>query len=66
MGNLSLAHLAQSKPLTWIRRLSRSENALPASGLEDPAGGPLGTPLDSFPMDAPRDTGAPQVGGRWV
>ncbi|KAM5322294.1 LOW QUALITY PROTEIN: FERM and PDZ domain-containing protein 2 [Glossophaga mutica] len=41
MANLSLAHLAQSKPLTWIQRLSCSESMLFTPRLEDPVGGLL-------------------------
>lgn len=66
MASWSLAHLAQSKPLTQTQRFSCSENALPAWRLEDPAGGLLGTSLDSVTMDPRSDTGAPDIGGRWA
>ncbi|KAM5243506.1 LOW QUALITY PROTEIN: FERM and PDZ domain-containing protein 2 [Hipposideros larvatus] len=57
MANLSLARLAQSKPLTWIQRSSCSENALSAHQ-EDAAGGLLCTSLDNFSRDTSRETGA--------
>uniref|UniRef100_A0A8C3YW66 FERM and PDZ domain containing 2 n=1 Tax=Catagonus wagneri TaxID=51154 RepID=A0A8C3YW66_9CETA len=63
MANVSLAHLAQSKPLTWIQRLSRSENALFVPGLEDPAGSLLHTSLETFTMDTSKGPGAPGLRG---
>ncbi|XP_057592158.1 FERM and PDZ domain-containing protein 2 [Hippopotamus amphibius kiboko] len=56
MANPSFAHLAQSKPLTWIQRLSCSENALFVPGLEDAAGGLLHTSLDNFTLDTSKGT----------
>ncbi|XP_061046126.1 FERM and PDZ domain-containing protein 2-like [Eubalaena glacialis] len=64
MANLSLAHLAQSKPLTWIQRLSCSENALFVPGLEGAAGGLLHTSLDNFTVDTSKGTRAQGLRGR--
>ncbi|KAB0397522.1 hypothetical protein E2I00_006879, partial [Balaenoptera physalus] len=64
MANLSLAHLAQSKPLTWIQRLSCSENALFVPGLESAAGGLLHRSLDNFTMDTSKGTRAQGLRGR--
>lgn len=58
MANLSLAHLAQPEPVTWIQRLSRSERVLVASRQEDPVGGLLGTSVDSFTVATGKETGA--------
>ena len=66
MASLSLAHLAQSKPLTWIQRLSCSENALFVPGLEGAAGGLLPTSLDNFTVDTSKGTRAQGLRGRWV
>lgn len=66
MASLSLAHLAQSNQLTWIQRLSCSENALFVSGLEDAAGGLLHRSLDNFTMDTSKGTRAQGLRGRWV
>ncbi|XP_058398825.1 FERM and PDZ domain-containing protein 2-like [Diceros bicornis minor] len=66
MANLSLAHLAQPKPLTWIQRLSRSENTLFTPRLEDATGGLLRTSLDDFAMESSKETGPQGIGGRWV
>uniref|UniRef100_A0A8C0E8T4 FERM and PDZ domain containing 2 n=1 Tax=Balaenoptera musculus TaxID=9771 RepID=A0A8C0E8T4_BALMU len=64
MANLSLAHLAQSKPLTWIQRLSCSENALFVPGLESAAGGLLHRSLDNFTVDTSKGTRAQGLRGR--
>ncbi|XP_059952026.1 FERM and PDZ domain-containing protein 2-like [Mesoplodon densirostris] len=64
MANLSLAHLAQSKPLTWIQRLSCSENALFVPRLEGVAGGLLHTSLDNFTVDTSKGTRAQGLRGR--
>uniref|UniRef100_A0A8C9CJI7 FERM and PDZ domain containing 2 n=1 Tax=Phocoena sinus TaxID=42100 RepID=A0A8C9CJI7_PHOSS len=64
MASLSLAHLAQSKPLTWIQRLSCSENALFVPGLEGAAGGLLPTSLDNFTVDTSKGTRAQGLRGR--
>ncbi|XP_059889457.1 FERM and PDZ domain-containing protein 2-like [Delphinus delphis] len=64
MANLSLAHLAQSKPLTWIQRLSCSENALFVPRLEGAAGGLLHTSLDNFTVDTSKGTRAQGLRGR--
>lgn len=66
MASLSLAHLAQSNQLTWIQRLSSSENALFIPGLEDAAGGLLRRSLDNFTMDTSKGTRAQGLRGRWV
>ncbi|KAF5921962.1 hypothetical protein HPG69_015412 [Diceros bicornis minor] len=63
MANLSLAHLAQPKPLTWIQRLSRSENTLFTPRLEDATGGLLRTSLDDFAMESSKETGPQGIGG---
>ncbi|KAF6317212.1 FERM and PDZ domain containing 2 [Rhinolophus ferrumequinum] len=63
MASLSLAHLTQSRPLTWIQRLSCSKNALLAPRQEDAAGGLLCTSLDKFTRDTSRETGAVGIGG---
>ncbi|KAM7226766.1 hypothetical protein CapIbe_021841 [Capra ibex] len=63
MGSLSLAHLPQSNQLTWIQRLSCSENALFIPGLEDAAGGLLRRSLDNFTMDTSKGTGAQGLRG---
>ncbi|XP_003801721.2 FERM and PDZ domain-containing protein 2 [Otolemur garnettii] len=59
--NLSPAHSAQSKPLTWIRRLSCSENELFAPRVQDAAGGLLSTSLDNFHIEASKEVGAEGV-----
>uniref|UniRef100_A0A452UK56 FERM and PDZ domain containing 2 n=1 Tax=Ursus maritimus TaxID=29073 RepID=A0A452UK56_URSMA len=60
MPNVSLAHLVQSKPLTWVQRLSSSENALfpPAPRLEAAAGVLLPTSLDNYPLETSKETAA--------
>ncbi|ELR52892.1 FERM and PDZ domain-containing protein 2, partial [Bos mutus] len=63
MASLSLAHLAQSNQLTWIQRLSSSENALFIPGLEDAAGGLLRRSLDNFTMDTSKGTRAQGLRG---
>nr|KAF6456094.1 FERM and PDZ domain containing 2 [Rousettus aegyptiacus] len=63
MVNLSHAYLAQSKPLTWIQRLSCSENVLFAPRQEDTVGGLLCTSSDNFTMDTCRETGALAISG---
>ncbi|XP_055281936.1 FERM and PDZ domain-containing protein 2 isoform X2 [Moschus berezovskii] len=63
MASLSLAHLAQSNQLTWIQRLSCSENALFVPGLEDAAGGLLHRSLDNVTMDPSKETRAQGVRG---
>ncbi|XP_053442002.1 FERM and PDZ domain-containing protein 2 [Nycticebus coucang] len=60
--NLSPAHSAQSKPLTWIRRLSCSENELFAPRVQDAAEGLLSTSLDNFHMEASKEVGTEGVG----
>lgn len=68
MPNVSLAHLVQSKPLTWVQRLSSSENALfpPAPRLEAAAGVLLPTSLDNYPLETSKETEAQGNRGRWV
>ena len=68
MANTSLAHLAQSQPLTWIQRLSDSENALftPAPGPEATAGGLRRLSLDNFTLETSKETAARGIRGRWV
>lgn len=66
MASLSLARLTQSRPLTWIQRLSCSKNALLAPRQEDAAGGLLCTSLDKFTRDTSGETGAVGIGGRWA
>lgn len=68
MPSMSLAHLAQSKSLTWIQRLSSSENALfsPAPGLEAAAGGLLAASMDNFTVKTSKETAARGNRGRWV
>ncbi|XP_027450357.1 FERM and PDZ domain-containing protein 2 [Zalophus californianus] len=60
MPNMSLAHLPQSKSLTWIQRLSSSENALftPTPRLEATAGGLLPTSPDNFTVETSKGTAA--------
>ncbi|XP_032169024.1 FERM and PDZ domain-containing protein 2 isoform X1 [Mustela erminea] len=60
MPSMSLAHLAQSKSLTWIQRLSSSENALfaPAPGLEAATGGLLAASMDNFTVKTSKETAA--------
>ncbi|XP_004681102.1 PREDICTED: FERM and PDZ domain-containing protein 2 [Condylura cristata] len=48
MANLNLAQLAQSKPLSWIQRLSCREKALFEPRLKDTTEGLLCTSLDSM------------------
>lgn len=66
MANVSLAHLAQSKPLTWVQRLSCSENALFVPGLEDAAGSLGHTSLENFSTDTSKGPGVQGLRGRWV
>ncbi|EFB17639.1 hypothetical protein PANDA_014393, partial [Ailuropoda melanoleuca] len=58
MPNVSHAHLVQSKPLTWIQRLSSSENTLfpPAPRLEAAAGVLLPTSLDNCSLETSKET----------
>ncbi|EPY73253.1 protein tyrosine phosphatase, non-receptor type 13-like isoform 1 [Camelus ferus] len=63
MANLSLAHLARSKPLSWIQRLSCSENALFVPRLEDAAGGMVQTSLDNLTVEVSKETGAQGLRG---
>ncbi|XP_023096417.2 FERM and PDZ domain-containing protein 2 isoform X1 [Felis catus] len=65
MANTSLAHLAQSQPLTWIQRLSDSENALftPAPGPEATAGGLRRLSLDNFTLETSKETAARGIRG---
>ncbi|XP_045424190.1 FERM and PDZ domain-containing protein 2 [Lemur catta] len=62
MANLSPAHQAQCKPLTWMQRLSCSENELFAPGLQGAAGGPLSTSLDNFHVEASKELAAESMG----
>uniref|UniRef100_A0A3Q2HBW6 FERM and PDZ domain containing 2 n=2 Tax=Equus caballus TaxID=9796 RepID=A0A3Q2HBW6_HORSE len=62
MANLSLAHLAQPKPLSWIQRLSRSENTLFTPRLEDATGGLLRASLDDFTVETSKETGVRGIG----
>lgn len=64
MANLSLAHLAQPKPLSWIQRLSRSENTLFTPRLEDATGGLLRASLDDFTVETSKETGVRGIGTR--
>ncbi|KAK2500503.1 hypothetical protein MC885_008491 [Smutsia gigantea] len=59
MANMSLV---QSKPLSWIQRLSYLENALFTPRLEDTAGSLLHLSLDNFNVE----TGTEGTRGRWV
>ncbi|XP_006917008.1 FERM and PDZ domain-containing protein 2 [Pteropus alecto] len=63
MVNMSRSYLAQSKPLTWIQRLSCSENVLFTPRQKDTVGGLLCTSLDNFTMDTSRETGALAISG---
>ncbi|XP_020928709.1 FERM and PDZ domain-containing protein 2 isoform X3 [Sus scrofa] len=63
MANVSLAHLAQSKPLTWVQRLSCSENALFVPGLEDAAGSLGHTSLENFSTDTSKGPGVQGLRG---
>ncbi|XP_040341616.1 FERM and PDZ domain-containing protein 2 isoform X5 [Herpailurus yagouaroundi] len=65
MANTSLAHLVQSQPLTWIQRLSDSENALftPAPGPEVTAGGLQRLSLDNFTLETSKETAARGIRG---
>ncbi|XP_077602587.1 FERM and PDZ domain-containing protein 2-like [Crocuta crocuta] len=65
MANMSLAHLAPSQPLTWIQRLSGSENALfaPAPGLGAAAGGLRRMSLDNFTVETSKETAARGIRG---
>nr|XP_020136122.1 FERM and PDZ domain-containing protein 2 isoform X1 [Microcebus murinus] len=55
MAHLSPAHQAQCKTLTWMQRLSSSENELFAPGLQGAAGGLLSTSLDNFHVEASKE-----------
>uniref|UniRef100_A0A673SR47 FERM and PDZ domain containing 2 n=1 Tax=Suricata suricatta TaxID=37032 RepID=A0A673SR47_SURSU len=65
IANMSLAHLAQSQPLTWIQRPSGSENALfvPAPGLGATAGGLRRMALDNFTTKPSKETEAQRIRG---
>lgn len=67
MPNVSLAHPAQSKPLTWIQKLSSSENTpfAPTPRLVS-AGGPLPTLLDNFAVETTKEAMAQGIRGKWV
>ncbi|XP_012506712.1 PREDICTED: FERM and PDZ domain-containing protein 2 [Propithecus coquereli] len=58
MASSSPAHQAQCKPLTWMQRLSCSENQLFAPGLQGAAGGLLSTSLDNFHVEAGKELAA--------
>ncbi|XP_026918309.2 LOW QUALITY PROTEIN: FERM and PDZ domain-containing protein 2 [Acinonyx jubatus] len=65
MANTSLAHLVQSQPLTWIQRLSDSENALftPTRVPEATAGGLRRLSLDNFTLETSKETAARGIRG---
>ncbi|XP_062943414.1 FERM and PDZ domain-containing protein 2 isoform X1 [Cynocephalus volans] len=63
MANLGPAHKAPSNFLTWIQRLSCSEDALFAPKLQDAMGSLLSSSLDHLPMEASRVAGAEGIGG---
>ncbi|KAF7464793.1 Hypothetical predicted protein [Marmota monax] len=57
MANSSPAQQAQSKPLTWIQRLSCSENQLFIPRLQDTIGGLLSASLENFNLETNKETG---------
>ncbi|KAG3264990.1 FERM and PDZ domain containing 2, transcript variant X5 [Ictidomys tridecemlineatus] len=57
MANSSPAQQAQSKPLTWIQRLSCSENQLFLPRLQDTIGGLLSASLENFNLETNKETG---------
>ncbi|XP_054546385.1 FERM and PDZ domain-containing protein 2 [Talpa occidentalis] len=61
MADLSRAQQAQPKPLTWIQRLSCTENALFEPRLEDTTGGLLCMSLDN--VQTGKETGAEGMRG---
>ncbi|XP_048191980.1 FERM and PDZ domain-containing protein 2 [Perognathus longimembris pacificus] len=63
MTNLSPAHQTQATPLTWIQRLSHSENELFVPRWQKPMGGPLNPWLDNFNMEISKQTGTAGIGG---
>ncbi|XP_069876883.1 FERM and PDZ domain-containing protein 2 isoform X2 [Dipodomys merriami] len=63
MANLSLAHQTQAKALTWIQRLSRSENELFAPKLQEPPRDQLNPWLENFNMEISKETGSAGIRG---
>jgi hypothetical protein len=66
LATLSPVHQAQVKPVTWIQRLSCSENALFATRSQEPEGGLLSLSLQNFNMEATKETRTEEIRGRWV
>lgn len=66
MASLSPAHQAQSKPLTWIQKLSCSENQLFVPRLQDTMGGLLSASLENFNLETNKETGTEGIRDRWV
>uniref|UniRef100_A0A8D2ALS4 FERM and PDZ domain containing 2 n=1 Tax=Sciurus vulgaris TaxID=55149 RepID=A0A8D2ALS4_SCIVU len=64
MSNLSPAHQAQAKPLTWIHRLSCSENQLFVPSLQDTMGGLLSASLENFNLETNKDSGTEGIRDR--
>ncbi|XP_057625989.1 FERM and PDZ domain-containing protein 2 [Chionomys nivalis] len=48
IANLNSAHQTQANPLTWIQKLSRSENELCVPRLQDAMGGRLSTSVENM------------------
>nr|XP_044993588.1 FERM and PDZ domain-containing protein 2 [Jaculus jaculus] len=61
--NLSSAPPARAKPLTWIQRLSCSENELCVPRPQNAVGGPLSTSLENFNVEGGNETGTEGLGG---
>ncbi|XP_017653915.1 FERM and PDZ domain-containing protein 2 isoform X2 [Nannospalax galili] len=56
IANLNSAHQAQANPLTWIQRLSSSENELCVPRLQNAVGGPLSASLENVNMESSKKT----------
>ncbi|KFO33983.1 FERM and PDZ domain-containing protein 2 [Fukomys damarensis] len=62
-ASLSPVQQAQSKPLTWIERLSGSEKKLFAPRVQDATGSLLGESLENFSMNGTKETRVEGIGG---
>lgn len=64
IANLNSAHQTQANPLTWIQKLSCSENELCVPRLQDAMGGRLSTSVEN--MQGSKEIGTEGIKSRWV
>lgn len=64
IANLNSTHQTQANPLTWIQKLSCSENELFVPRLQDATGGPLSMSVEN--MQGSKEIGTERIKSRWV